>query len=103
MNRWLLRRLIQSDLDNLLEALSNRQYLRPHEPVSASLAHAVETLGVCPQAVEQAVGWLQLEPSTPVGRLRRTELTQLARSVYRFWRQRTTTAAPAAESSDRRS
>ena len=89
MNRWMLRRLIHSDLENLLEILSARQHLSPHEPVSAVLSHAVDNLGVCPGAVEQALQWLQVDPATSIGRLRRTELTQLARTIHRFWRQRT--------------
>jgi hypothetical protein len=88
MNQWMLRRLMHADLDNLLEALTTRQYLRPHEPVADALAHVVDAVGVCPGAVEQAVRWLGLDAArTPVGRLRRTELTQLARSIHRFWRQ----------------
>src|SRR4051812_8249318 len=93
MNRWMLRRVIQSDFENLLEALSSRQHLQPHEPLQASLAHLVDTLGVCPGAVDQAAQWLQLDPATPIGRLRRTELTQLAGSIHRFWRQRNREAA----------
>jgi len=95
MNRSMLRRLIQSDYENLFDALSSRQHLQPHEPVEASLAHVVDCLGVCPGATAEAVKWLQIDPATPIGRLRRTELTQLARSIHRFWRQRTAEAAPA--------
>ena len=43
-------------------------------------------------AIEQALNWLQLDGSQSVGRLRRTELMQLARSIHRFWRQRTDAA-----------
>lgn len=100
MNRWMIRRLIQTDFDNLLETLSTRQFLRPHEPVSIALNHAIDALGVCPNAVEQAVQWLQIDPATSVGRLRRTELTQLARSIHRFWRQPTATAAGQAQTTD---
>lgn len=93
MNRWMLRRLIQTDFDNLLEVLSTRQHLRPHEPVASSLEHAIDALGVCPGAVAQAIQWLQIDPQASVGRLRRTELTQLARSIHRFWRQRSSESA----------
>lgn len=84
----LFRRLIQSDFDNLLEALTTRQYLAPHEPIGASLANTVECLRVCPEAVAQALRWLQLDANQSIGRLRRTELMQLARTVHRFWRER---------------
>jgi hypothetical protein len=88
MNNWMLRRLIRNDFDHLLELLLTRQYLRPHEPIAKSLNQAIDSLGVCPGAVAQAIQWLQIDPQTSVGRLRRTELTQLARSIHRFWRQR---------------
>ena len=94
MNRWMIRRLIHSDYENLLDSLSSRQYLQPHEPIAASLAQLVDRLGVCPGAVEQAVQWLGVDPATSIGRLRRTELTQLARSIHRFWRQRTGQPVP---------
>ncbi len=87
MKRSLLRRLVHSELDDLLEALTTAQYLSPHEPLAASLARTVDALGVCPQAVNHAVAWLAVDAATPIGRLRRTELMQLARSVHRFWRQ----------------
>jgi hypothetical protein len=86
MKHSLVRRLLNADFQNLLDALTTRQHLNPHEPVSDALAHTVESLGVCPNAIEQAVRWLSLDPGTSIGRLRRTELTQLARSVHRFWR-----------------
>jgi hypothetical protein len=94
MNRFLLRRLIQAEFENLLDALSSRQHLNPHEPVTRALDAVGEQLGVCPQAVGHAVAWLQLDGSQSVGRLRRTELMQLARSIYRFWRQRTSAKGP---------
>ena len=88
MKHSTIRRLLNADLQNLLAALTTRQHLNPHEPVSESLAKTVDSLGVCPNAIEQALAWLSLDPTTAIGRLRRTELTQLARSVHRFWRQR---------------
>ena len=89
MNRSLLRRLMTgSGYDDLLDALTMRQYVAPHEPLTRSLATLTEKLGVCPNAVDQAVTWLGVDPQTSIGRLRRTELTQLARSIYRTWRQR---------------
>ena len=93
MMRSLLRRLVRTELDDLLEALTNAQYLNPHEPLARSLARTGDALGVCPQAVNHAVAWLAVDPATPIGRLRRTELMQLARSIHRFWRHPTAAAA----------
>lgn len=94
MTRSLLRRLIHADFENLLGILTTRQHLSPHETVEQSLRHAVNDLGVCPDAVRHALSWLQLEPGTAIGRLRRTELMQLARTVHRHWRQPADTATP---------
>ena len=43
-------------------------------------------MGICPGAVARAIEWLNVDPDASIGRLRRTELTQLARSIERFWR-----------------
>lgn len=83
MNRYPLR--VPSDVQSLLDALSVRQYLAPHEPTERALARVVDQLGVCPQAVEQGIRWLHLDRLQSVGRLRRTELMQLARAIHRFW------------------
>jgi len=95
MKRMMLRRLLSAELEKLLEALSTRQHLNPHEPVADSLSRVTESMGVCPDAVEQAVRWLVIDPSMSIGRLRRTELTQLARSIHRFWRPRAMAASHA--------
>ena len=78
----------------LLDSLSTRQHLRPHEPLESSIRLLTESLGVCPGAAEQALRWLGLDPSTSVGRLRRTELNQLATAIHRYWRQNASQTAP---------
>ncbi len=62
------------------EALSHRQYLRPHRSLVAVLAD----LEICPAAVEQAMRWLKLDDSRPIGRLRATELQSLSRCIHRL-------------------
>lgn len=76
-----------TDSDSILKDLSNRQYLQPHQPVGQTLAASSAALGFCPRAVETALAWLGIDPTQTVGRLRRTELIQLARSIHRFWQQ----------------
>jgi hypothetical protein len=88
MDRSLLRRLLMNESEALLNALSTRQHLRPHEPLGQSLSHVGTQFGVCPDAAAEAMRWLELDPAKVIGRLRRTELTQLARSIHRIWRQR---------------
>ena len=87
MNRSYLRRLRSPDSDDILAGLTVRQHLQPHRPLGQTLAESAEQVGFCPDAATRAVEWLGLDPAASVGRLRRTELTQLARCVYRFWRQ----------------
>jgi hypothetical protein len=95
MNQSLLRRLMTaSGHDDLLDALTTRQHVAPSEPLAKALGVLTEKLGVCPNAVDQAVAWLGVEPQTSIGRLRRTELIQLARSIHRIWRQQTAASAP---------
>ena len=77
----------QTDSDSILKDLTNRQYLQPHQPVGEALAASSAALGFCPRAVDTALVWLTIDPTRTVGRLRRTELIQLARSIYRFWQQ----------------
>src|SRR5687768_5720535 len=94
-NRELLRRLLRTTPESLLDVLSTRQHLRPHEALGEAVLETTRGLGVCPVAVEKALQWLRLDPSLPAGRVRRTELTQLASAIHRFWRQNASQKAPA--------
>jgi hypothetical protein len=76
-----------ADGDRIVEVLSEEQFLKPHQSVAGAMAAVVDRLGVCPGAADEAVRSLGVELGTSVGRLRRTELMQLARTVHRFWRQ----------------
>jgi len=88
MTRAELHRILNHcDSETILEVLTRRQHLRPHAPLSDVLRDTIEEIGCCPEAVRRAMQRLQLDWNKPVGRLRRTELTQLARSIYRIWRQ----------------
>lgn len=73
------------DSDHILQDLTVRQHLRPHGGLEDVLSASAQSLGYCPRAAFHAMRWLEIDPSTSVGRLRRTELTQLARSIHRFW------------------
>jgi hypothetical protein len=93
MNRLQMARLHTPDSNAIVELLTTRQHTHPRDSVRDTMEHATRTLGCCPAAIARAVDWLQMDVNRPVGRLRRSELLQLARSVYRFWRH---TAAPVA-------
>jgi hypothetical protein len=73
------------DSDHILTDLTMRQYLRPHSSVRDVLAASSNAVGFCPRAAEHAMRWLDSDPTQSIGRLRRTELTQLANSIHRFW------------------
>ena len=88
------RRLLDEEFDRLLAVLTTYQHLHPHEPLQRAFMKTIERMDVCPNAIDQAMRWLQMDASASIGRLRRTELTQLARSIHRFWRQ----AAPVPQS-----
>jgi hypothetical protein len=70
---------------DILSTLSEWQYLRPHRPLSDVISDAVAKLGICPAAAQRAVDRLEMDASHPVGRLRATELNQLARCMQRMW------------------
>ena len=75
------------DADGIFADLSTRQYLAPHRALGDVLNEVQKSLGFCPNAAATALEWLKLNPAGAVGRLRRSELIQLARSIHRFWTQ----------------
>jgi hypothetical protein len=82
-----VKRLQLTDADRILQDLSSRQHTGPHQRLGEALERASQALGFCPQAAETALRWLQLDSNAVIGRLRRTQLIQLSRSIHRFWRQ----------------
>lgn len=87
MSRVERRGLDDADADRILAALSTRQHLQPHRSLGEVLSAVQRDLGFCPKAAQTAVRWLRLDGGRAVGRLRRSELIQLSRSIHRFWRQ----------------
>jgi hypothetical protein len=96
MDEAYLRFLAVGSAERIVDALSQRQHLRPHQSVGEALAVAGEQLGICPTAASEAINSLHVDASRPIGRLRRTELIQLARTIHRLWRQ--SVAAPSGQS-----
>jgi hypothetical protein len=88
-----LCKLLTADEAQILQVLTRRQFTHPHTPLRQALEATIEEVGCCPDAVETAMRWLQMDWNQAIGRLRRTELTQLARSIHRFWRQSVTAAS----------
>ena len=79
--------------ERIVEVLSEQQYLRPHQSIEQAAVIMGDTLGVCPGATKRAIVLLRIDPFVAVGRLRRTELIQLGRTIHRFWRQNAIAAA----------
>jgi hypothetical protein len=90
------RQIVTVDSNQILDDLTSRQFIYPHNPVATALSQSSTTLGFCPRAASHAVEWLEINPQQSIGRLRRTELTQLARSIYRFWKHATAIEAQTA-------
>ncbi len=72
-----------ADAETLLRDLTTRQHLAPHRPLRDVLADT----RACPRAAERAIEWLGLSGDVAIGRLKRAEVIQLARSLHRFWRR----------------
>jgi hypothetical protein len=86
-------RLQKIGSDRILQDLTDRQHMRPHQTLGEALEAASESLGYCPLAAQTALSWLHLDPHSTIGRLRRSQLAQLANSIHRFWQQALAMAA----------
>jgi hypothetical protein len=93
MEQTAVRQVPGTDADGILRELTIRQHLTPHRPVGLVLSDIVERIGACPVAADRAVSRLELDDSKSIGRLKRGELIQLARSIYRQWCQTLTLTA----------
>ncbi|HRK29953.1 MAG TPA: hypothetical protein PLD59_02660 [Tepidisphaeraceae bacterium] len=79
-------RAVCATSEAILSFLTERQFVRPHRRLGDVMIDLHQATGACELAVNRAMEWLKLDAAAPVGRLRRTELTQLSRSIHRFWR-----------------
>jgi hypothetical protein len=71
----------------MLDHLTSQQHLHPHRTVKDVLDETTTAMGCCPRAIQRGIEWLGIDPARAIGRLRRSELVQLARAVHRFWMQ----------------
>jgi len=78
-----LRRLVLTNADTMLNMLTQRQFVDPHRPVSAVLMQVLTELNAPPEARLATLNRLGLEPTIKIGRLKRCQLTQLARVLFR--------------------
>jgi hypothetical protein len=87
MQRNLLQQIIEADVDRLTNFLSERQFVEPHQSIDGILRQAVERFGFSPAVIENSLRWLRIDKNLAVGRLRRTELVQLGRTLRQQNRQ----------------
>lgn len=76
-----------TDSDTILAFLTTRQHLHPHARLDQVMTDTIERFACCAIAVARALEWLRLDGGSAIGRLRRSELVQLARVIHRFWSQ----------------
>lgn len=74
-----LRRSIREDCQRILELLTTRQYVNPHESVASALTH----LGLSDAIAIGGASKMGLAPSTALGRLRRSDLERVSRLAGR--------------------
>lgn len=82
-----------TDASTILDALTRWQHVRPRMTTIQVAGLVGREVGCCPEIPQRAVNWLGLDPSASVGRLRRTELIQLARSMHRLCKRGQNTSA----------
>jgi hypothetical protein len=73
--------------ERIIEALSEQQFLQPHLPIGRTLAAVADQLAICPGAISHATRSLAIDPQRKAGRVQRSELHQIARTIHRYWRQ----------------
>lgn len=78
--------MVTATPEQILEHLTVRQHVMPHRPLGEALNELCQQVGTCPVAVNRAADWLEFPSDLSFGRLRRSELVQLSRSIHRFWR-----------------
>jgi len=82
-----LRFVSSASAEQLIQALQGRQYVQPHEALGVALGKVRDEMGICPAAIEQGTGLLHANTAQAIGRMRASELKQLARAIHRLWRQ----------------
>jgi hypothetical protein len=78
-----VRQMIRSDAESFLDTLSNRQFLHPHDALASALSFLAQHHLVNPRRVMESASHVGLPLDTAMGRLKRIELTRLARIVAR--------------------
>ncbi|HEY7087120.1 MAG TPA: hypothetical protein VH518_03465 [Tepidisphaeraceae bacterium] len=92
-------RLPDVDSDAILKYLTHRQHIHPRQSIREALDETTELFGCCPEAIVRGITWLGIDPARTIGRLRRSELVQLAKAVHRFWMQNAAATVAASQTS----
>ena len=81
--RHLTQRYAHAIPAGALDYLTDLQHLHPHRPLRQCLIGSAKRLGIAPDELDRSLAWLSLDPARAIGRLRRTELMQLAHHLER--------------------
>jgi hypothetical protein len=71
------------EAEAILQELTTRQHLSPR----LSLRDVLAQTRACPAAAQRALEWLGLDGNRAIGRVKRAELIQLAKSLHRIWKR----------------
>lgn len=93
MDRQFTRFTQNREVDQIVDHLSEQQHLRPHHALADAVGRAQLEAGYCLEAAQHAIQTLALDPQSQIGRLKRTEIVQLAKAIYRIWKQGLGTAS----------
>jgi hypothetical protein len=81
--RHLTRRAADGISAGVLELLTDLQHLQPHRALRSCLTGSAARMGIALEEIDRSLAWLSLDGSRSIGRLRRTELMQLAHHIER--------------------
>jgi hypothetical protein len=81
--RQLTRRAAENISGGVLDHLTDLQHMQSHRSLRQCLADSAALLGIAADEIDRSLARLSLDGSGAIGRLRRTELTQLARHIER--------------------
>jgi hypothetical protein len=78
-----VRQMIRTDAESMLNTLSARQHLHPHDALASALAFLAKEHNLGEQRVHASLKGTDIPLDTAIGRLKRVELTRIARLVAR--------------------
>ena len=75
------------EIDQIASEITQQQHLRPHQTIAEAIERAQVSSGHWLSDAGQAIQSLNIDAERQIGRLKRTEIVQLARDIYSYWQQ----------------